>query len=55
LPASGGQLDIGRTGDHRVGWLWLQLAVVIVTGLLAVPVVGRRPDEDRANPSEVAP
>jgi hypothetical protein len=42
LPAGGGRLDVGRTGDHRSLWLGLQLAVVIVAALLSVPVVGRR-------------
>lgn len=42
LPASGGRLDLGRTGDHRSLWLGLQLAVVIVAVLLSVPVIGRR-------------
>lgn len=42
LPASGGRLDLRRTGDHRSLWLGLQLAVVLVAGLLSVPVIGRR-------------
>jgi GT2 family glycosyltransferase len=42
LPASGGHLDLGRTGDRRGLWLGLQLAVVIVAVLFAIPVTGRR-------------
>jgi hypothetical protein len=54
LPASGGRLDVGRGGEHRAGWLWLQLAVVVVAGLLALPVASRRQDDDRAAAPETA-
>jgi hypothetical protein len=42
VPASGGHLVLGRTGDHRSLLLALQLAIAIVALLLSVPVVGRR-------------
>jgi len=48
LPATGGRLELGRAGDHRAAWLGLQLAVVLVAGLLALPVAGRRTDDDSA-------
>jgi hypothetical protein len=52
LPASGGQLDVHRSGDGRAGWLWLQLAVVVAAAVLAIPVVRRRQDDDGPTPSE---
>jgi hypothetical protein len=42
LPAAGGHLDLGHTDGHRSVWLGLQLAVVVVAALLAIPVPGRR-------------
>ena len=44
LPSGGGQLALGRTGDHRTLWLSLELVAVVVAALLSVPVVGRRTD-----------
>jgi hypothetical protein len=44
LPRGGGQLALGRTGDHRTLWLSLELVAVAVAALLSVPVVGRRTD-----------
>jgi hypothetical protein len=42
LPAAGGRLALGRSSGGRPLWLGLQLAVVLVAALLAVPVPGRR-------------
>jgi hypothetical protein len=50
LPATGGHLDLGRSGDHRAVWVWIQLAVVVSAALLALPVAGRRHDDDSAGP-----
>jgi GT2 family glycosyltransferase len=54
LPAAGGRLDLGRSGDHRAALLWIQLAIVVVAGLLAVPVAGRRQDDDFGAPKQMA-
>jgi hypothetical protein len=51
LPAAGGQLDVGRSGDGRGLWLGLELLVVIVVVLLAIPVPGRRTESTAAEAS----
>ena len=48
LPAAGGQLDLGRSGEHRGLWLGLQLAVVVIACLLTIPVPGRRTETTAA-------
>jgi hypothetical protein len=44
LPAAGGRLQIGYHGGRRSTWLWVELAAVVLVGLLAVPT-RRRPPE----------
>ena len=44
LPAAGGRLQLGHSDGHRSLWLDLQLAVVVIACLLAIPVPGRRPE-----------
>jgi len=42
LPSDGGRLAVGRSGDHRGWWLVVQLVLVLVAGILALPVRSRR-------------
>jgi hypothetical protein len=37
LPATGGRLDLGRSGDHRGGWVLLQLALLVTALVLSLP------------------
>lgn len=47
LPAGGGRLEIGRTGEYRTTWLALELALVVVAAALTLPAGrgGRVPPE----------
>jgi hypothetical protein len=51
LPAAGGRLDVGRSGDRRGLWLGIQLSLVVLAVLLAIPVTGRRTDDVAAEAS----
>jgi hypothetical protein len=42
LPPTGGRLQIHYSDTTRTGWLWAEMALVLLAGLVALPA--RRPD-----------